>query len=108
AVDERGDVGGAADLVEIAGTSELLLERDQIDRVAALGQPHHLVEDAPMRVAKEILRVDDFRGEVERVVVQQNRAEDRASGLGVVRKGPLGDGGLGHVWKGKREGRTLT
>jgi hypothetical protein len=50
-----------------------------------------------VRVAKEILRVDHFRGEVERVVVQQNRAKHRAFGLEVVRKGPLGDDGIRHV-----------
>ena len=55
AVDERGDVGRPADLVEIAGASELFFERHEIDGVAALGELHHLVE---------------------RVVVQQNRAQD--------------------------------
>ena len=99
AVHQRRDVGGAADFVEIARSPELLLERDEIDRVAPLDQPDHLVEDAAMRVAEKILRVDHFRGEVERVVVEQNRAEHRAFGLEIVRKGPLGDDGIGHVWK---------
>ena len=38
AVDERGDVGRAADFVELAGSPELFLQRDEIDRVAALGR----------------------------------------------------------------------
>ena len=54
AVDERGDVGGAADFVELARAAELFLQRDEIDRVAALGELDHLVEDAAVRVAEEI------------------------------------------------------
>ena len=54
AVDQRGDVGRTADLVELAGSPELLLQRDQIDRVAALREPDHLLEDAAVRVAEEI------------------------------------------------------
>ena len=53
AVDERGDVGGAADFVEIADAIERLLQRDQIDRLAALGELDHPLEDAAMRVAEE-------------------------------------------------------
>ena len=56
AVDERGDVGRAADFVELAGAPELFLQRDEVDRVAALGELHHLVEDAAVRVAEEIAR----------------------------------------------------
>ena len=37
------------------GAFELFLERDQIDRLAALRQRDHAVEDAAMRVAKERL-----------------------------------------------------
>ena len=103
AVDERGDVGRAADLVELAGSPELLFERDQIDGVAALGQLDHLVEDAPVRVAEEIVRVDHLGGEVERVVVQQDRAEHGAFGFEIVRKRAFGDGGVGHDRKWKRE-----
>ena len=75
AVDERGDVRRPADLVEIAGAAELLFQRDEIDRVAALDELDHLVEDAPVRVAKEIRGVDHLGGEVERVVVQQDSPE---------------------------------
>ena len=89
AVDERGDVGGAADLVEIAGAFERVFQRDQIDRLAAFGELDHPLEDAAMRVAEERARVDDRRGDVERFVVDENRAEDRALGVEVVRKRAL-------------------
>ena len=54
AVDERRDVGRAADFVELARAPELFLQRDQIDRVAALDELDHLVEDAAVRVAEEV------------------------------------------------------
>ena len=66
----------------------------------------HLVEDAAVRVAEEIARVDDLGGEVERVVVQQDRAEHGALGLEVVRKRAFGDGGFGHSEREKREVRS--
>ncbi len=53
AVDERGDVGRAADFVELAGALELLLQRHEIDRRAALGQIDHPLEDAAVRVTEE-------------------------------------------------------
>ena len=57
----------------------------------------HLVEDAAVRVAEEIARVDHLGGEVERVVVQQDRAEHGAFGFEIVRKRAFGDGGVRHV-----------
>src|SRR4029079_7062600 len=64
AVYQRRDVGGAADFVELAGPRQLFLERDQIDRVVPLRQLHHLFEDAAVRVAEEVPRIDDLGGEV--------------------------------------------
>src|SRR5262249_569675 len=69
----------------------------QIDGVAAFDELHHLVEDAPVRVAEEIRRVDHLGGEVERVVVQENRAEHGALGLEIVRKGTFGNGDVWHA-----------
>jgi len=42
-------------------------------------------------VAEEILRVDHLGGEVERVVVQQDRAKDGPFGFEIVRKGAFSD-----------------
>ncbi len=104
AVDQRGDVGGPADLVDLSGAAELILQRDEIDGVAALRQLHHLVEDAPVRVAEEIVRVDHLRRQVERIVVQQDRTEHRALRFEIVRQRAIGDGGFGHgFW---REGKV--
>jgi hypothetical protein len=103
AVDERRDIRGPADLLEIARAAQLLLEGDEIDGVAALDELHHLVENAPVRIAEEIARVDDLDGGIERVVVEQDRAEDGSLGLEIVRERALGDG-FGHTsasWKVK-------
>jgi len=81
----------AADLLELARSSELLLQGHEIDRVAPVGELHHLVEDALVRLAEEIDRVDHFRREVERVVVQQNGAENRSFGFEIVRERTFGD-----------------
>ena len=97
AVDERRDVGRAAHFLEVAGALELLLERDEIDRLAALRQIEHAIEDAAMRVAKERLRIDHRRRDVEGVVVDQDRAEHRSLRFEVVRKRALrGCGRGGH------------
>ena len=96
AVHERREIGRAADLVELARAPELLFERDQVDRVSALAEPLHLVEDAPVRIAEEVARRDQLRGVVERFVVDQDRAEDRLLGLEVVRQRAFGGGDFGH------------
>ena len=97
AIDERRDVGRPADLLEVARTAQLLFERDEIDGVAALGERDHLVEDASMGLAKEVAGVDDLRCEVERVVVQQDRAEHGPLRFEIVRKRALNDSDVGHV-----------
>ena len=96
AVHQRGDVGGAAHFVQLAGASQLVLQRNEVDGAAPLGELHHLVEDAAVGVAEEVLGVDDLRREVERVVVQQDRAEHRPLRLEVVRKRAFLDRRVGH------------
>ena len=96
AVGERRDVGRPADLLQLPCARQLLLERDQIDRVAALAQVHHLVEDAAVRVAEEVARVDQLGGVVERVVVDEDRAENGFLGFEIVRKRAIGRGDVGH------------
>ena len=58
--------------------------------VAALAERDHLVEDAAVRVAEEIARVDQLGGVVERLVVDQDRAEHGLLGLEIVRKRAFG------------------
>jgi hypothetical protein len=67
-----------------------------------------VVEDAAVRIAKEVLRVDQLGGVVERFVVDQDRTENRFLGFEVVRKGPLRRGDVRHgiVVKKKRARRS--
>ena len=102
AVGQRRDVGRTADFVELAGARQLLLQRDEIDRLVPLVERNHLVEDAPMRVAIEVAAVDDLHREVERVVVDEDRAEHRALRFEIVRKRTLRseNSSVGHQkWK---------
>ena len=96
AVDERGNVGGAAYFVELSRAGELFLERDEVDRVAPLAQLDHLLEDPAVRVAVEIARVQDLCGLVERVVVDQDRAEHGSLRFEVVRQRSIDCNRFGH------------
>ena len=84
--------------VEIAPACELFLQRDEIDRVVALVERHHLVEDAAVRIAIEVAAVDDLRRQIEGVVVHENRAEYRPLRFQVMRQRTFGseDGSIGH------------
>ena len=86
AVGQRRDVRRTAALVELAGARQLFLQGDEVDRLAALAERHHLVEDPAVRVAEEIARVDQLRRVVERLVMDQDRAEDRFLRVEIVGK----------------------
>ena len=95
-VDERRDIGGAADLVELARARQLFLQRDEVDRIAPLAQLDHLLEDPPVRVAVEVARGQDLGGRVERVVVDQDGAEHRPLRLEVMRQRAIGGNRFSH------------
>ena len=89
AVDERRDVRRSADLLELGVLGQLLAQRQQIDLAALLRQPPHRREDRPMRVAKKVLGADRADHAVERMVVDQNRSEDRALRIRRLRQRPV-------------------
>ena len=96
AVDERRDVGGPADFVELSRAGELFLERDEVDRVPALAELDHLLEDPPVRVAIEIARAENLGRLVERFVMDQDGAEHRPLGFEVVRERPIDGNRVSH------------
>ena len=96
AVGERRNVGRTSDIVEIPGACQLLLQRHEVDRIAALAEHHHLVEDAAMSVAEEVARVDQLRGVVECVVVNQDGPENRFLSVEIVGKRTLGGDSFRH------------
>jgi hypothetical protein len=89
AVGQRRDVGRPPDLVQLPGPRQFFLQRDEVDGMTAFAERHHLVEDAAVRITEEVLGVDQLGGVVERVVVDQDRAEDRLLGIEIVRKRPF-------------------
>ena len=98
-IHEPGDVGRPADAVEVPRPPELILQGDQVYRLTPFVEIDHLVKNAPVRVPKEVVSVNQLRRLVERVVVDQDRAEDTALCFKVVRQRPLGGGKrdrLGH------------
>ena len=74
----------------LAAARELLFQRDEVDRLAALVERDHAIEDAPVRVTVEVAPVDDLRRGVEGVVVDEDRAENRAFRFEIVWKRTFG------------------
>jgi hypothetical protein len=85
---ERVDEGLAANRIQLAGTSELLADGQCVDRLGRrlLLEPHHRGEDHLVPVEVEVGRrqPDLDQDPVERRVPDDDRAEDRGLGFGVV------------------------
>ena len=67
-------------------------QRHQIDGVLRFSERNHLLEDVPVLREEEILGFQRFNGGVQCVVVEQNRAEDGALGIEIIRKGAFENG----------------
>src|SRR5579862_4288650 len=74
---------------ELAFSPQLVAKRDEVNGLLRLAQLNHVIEDAAMRVEKEILRLELLNGRVEHVVLDQNGAEDAALGFEVLRQRPF-------------------
>ena len=89
AVDQRRDVRGAADLIELPLLRQLFAQRQMIDLAALLGEVAHRREDRAVRVTEEIFRVDDADDAIEGVVVEEDRSEDRALRIRALGQGAI-------------------
>ena len=89
AVDERRNVRRPADLFELGVLGQLLAQCQQIDLAALLRQPPHGGENRSMRVAEKVLGVDRTDDTVERVIVDEDRSEDRALRVRGLRQRPI-------------------
>ncbi len=89
AVHEPGQEGGPPHRLERAPAGELVLQGDEIDGLAPLGEHRHRLEDAPVGVPVEVLPVQDLRRRVEGGVVHEDRPEDGPLGLEVAGEGVL-------------------
>ena len=61
AVDERRQVRGAADRLQRGAPYQLVLERDEVDGLGALGERGHRVEDPAVGLAVEVVAGEDLR-----------------------------------------------
>src|SRR5271170_6293088 len=83
------DVRRATDLLEHAAGAQRVGERDRVDRLAVVGKLRHRAEDLAMRLAVEIFRRQDFERVIDRVVVEQNRAQHGLFCLEILRRNAL-------------------
>src|SRR5712664_182339 len=99
AVHQLRDVGVAAGGFELAAAVELVGEGHQVDGLLRLAEDDHLLVDAPVVIVKEVFGLQLFERGVERVVVEQDRAEDAALRLRVLRQLSFERRGWGGHWK---------
>ena len=107
AVGQGGDVRRPADLVELPGPPQFLVEDHEVDRLAALAERDHLVEDDAMGRPEEVVRRDHLHRLVDRLVADEDRAQHRAFGLEAVRERAFGDFCVGHARWSLREASRL-
>lgn len=69
------DVRGAADLLEHTLGAQRVRQRDRIHRLGMVGELRHRAENLAMRLAVEVFRRQNLERVVNRVVVEQNRAQ---------------------------------
>ena len=70
---------------QVAPAVQFFGQRDQIDGLLAFPQRDHLRKDAPVLVQKEVLGAKVLDCGVQRMVVQQNRAQHGPLGIQVIR-----------------------
>src|SRR6266853_2917821 len=89
AVHELGDIGGTAGGFQIAAAVKLVGERYQVDGLLRLTEGDHLLVDAPVMIVEEVFGFELLECGVERVVVEQDRAQDAALRLRVLGQLPF-------------------
>jgi hypothetical protein len=81
AVDQRGEIGDAADGFHFLAAVELLDQRDHVDRTTRLLQVAHARINAAVRVQREMVAGEMFGGLIVKGIVEQDRAQDGAFSL---------------------------
>ena len=70
-----------------AKAMQLFRQRDEIDRLLRFAERDHLQEDAAMLIEEKVFSAKIFNRRIQRIVVEQNRAEDGALGFEIIWKG---------------------
>jgi hypothetical protein len=100
-VGERGEVGGAADVVELAGSGEAVGDGDEIDGLPALEQLDHDLKDHAVRIAVEVVGAESFDGAGDGVAVEKHRAEHALFSFEIVRRGLFRVAERGIIFRGE-------
>src|SRR5208282_3177804 len=98
------------------------LERDRRRQLARADQRSGDLENAAMNLFDEMLAPEEIRDAIERVVVDEDRAQERLFGLEIVRRRTVralltlalrelldcrhGEGRVSHILKGEAKART--
>src|SRR6266540_1918092 len=98
AVEEPGEIGRVHGLRR--ARVQFFLQRQQIDLGGTVKQVQHPAIDPLVLVAEEVLPRQDRHDERDRYRVEQDRSQDGAFGLGVLRQALLGDGLFKHRFWG--------
>lgn len=92
AVGKSGEIGSAAGGFQIAVAVKFFGESDEVDGVLGFAESDHLVKDAAVLIEEKVSAAEMLDGGVERMVIEQNGAEDGTLGVEIVRKRPFEDG----------------
>src|SRR5215472_8795846 len=93
AVGQRSQVRRAARRFEFAFAMQFVSQGDQVDGLLALAQRDHVRKYALVLVKEEIFRAQRFQGRIQRLIVQQNGAEDGTFGFQIIGQRPF-EGGV--------------
>ena len=96
AIGQLRKIGDAAGGFELAPARQIFHQRDHVNGLLLLAQLNHALENLAVLRKKEILRADFFDGGVERVIVEDDGAENAALGFEIVRKRPFERSVAGH------------
>ncbi len=94
AVGERSEIGRAAGSVQIAAAVQFFRERDEVNGLLAFAERDHLGENAAMLIEEEIFGLQMLDGGIERVVIEDDGAEDGTFGVEIIGEG-LFENGVG-------------
>ena len=84
---EQGDGGGAADELELVGAAQLLVERQRVDRRAAVEEGEHRLVDRAVGLRVEVRGPQDFHHARQGLAaLQEHGAEHGALGVEIVRR----------------------
>ena len=96
AIRERGEIGSAAGGVQFAAAVEFFGEGDEVDGLLGFAEGNHRVKTLRCWASKEIVGLEGLNGGVQRVVVEQDGAEDGTLSVEIAGQRTFESGISGH------------